>query len=138
MKNSKNKKLFTYMVVGALVMALSISCKSNEEPAKVEIPSQYYGTWVYGATTNKALVINVRQDSSGYDADIFVYGREGNLVASSLFAYIGGDTTVYFGSSVTKNSDTSWTVEDATFSFSSSINGTLSYYGNDYTINKLQ
>ena len=32
MKNSKNKKLFTYMVVGALVMALSISCKSNEEP----------------------------------------------------------------------------------------------------------
>ena len=32
MKNSKNKKLFTYMVVGALVMALSISCKSNEVP----------------------------------------------------------------------------------------------------------
>ena len=32
MKNSKNKKLFTYMVVGALVAALSISCKSNEEP----------------------------------------------------------------------------------------------------------
>ena len=28
----KTKKLFTYMVVGALVMALSISCKSNEEP----------------------------------------------------------------------------------------------------------
>ena len=26
------KKLFTYMVVGALVMALSISCKSNEVP----------------------------------------------------------------------------------------------------------
>ncbi|WP_158636806.1 hypothetical protein [Brachyspira aalborgi] len=46
--------------------------------------------------------------------------------------------TVDFGSSVTKNSDTSWTVGDATFSFSSSINGTLSYYGNDYTINKLQ
>ena len=28
----KTKKLFTYMVVGALVMALSISCKSNEVP----------------------------------------------------------------------------------------------------------
>lgn len=27
------KKLFTYMVVGALVMALSISCKSNEDPS---------------------------------------------------------------------------------------------------------
>ena len=30
MKNSKNKKLFTYMVVGALVIALSISCKNDE------------------------------------------------------------------------------------------------------------
>ncbi len=104
----------------------------------MEIPSQYYGTWVYGVTTNKALVINVRQNSSGYDADIFVYNREGNSVASSLFACSGGCMTVDFGSSVTKNSDTSWTVGDATFSFSSSINGTLSYYGNDYTINKLQ
>ena len=34
MKIIKTKKLFTYMVVGALVMALSISCKSNEEPEK--------------------------------------------------------------------------------------------------------
>ena len=32
MKILKTKKLLTYMVVGALVMALSISCKSNEEP----------------------------------------------------------------------------------------------------------
>ena len=32
MKNSKNKKLFTYMVVGALVMALSISCKTDDGP----------------------------------------------------------------------------------------------------------
>ena len=30
MKNSKNKKLFTYMVVGALSLALSVSC-SNED-----------------------------------------------------------------------------------------------------------
>ena len=29
MKNSKNKKLFTYMVVGALVMVLSVSCGKN-------------------------------------------------------------------------------------------------------------
>ena len=33
MKHFKNKKIFTYMVVGALVMALSISCKSNEDPS---------------------------------------------------------------------------------------------------------
>ena len=32
MKILKTKKFFTYLVVGALVMALSISCKSNEEP----------------------------------------------------------------------------------------------------------
>ena len=32
MKILKTKKLFTYMVVGALSLALSISCKSNEEP----------------------------------------------------------------------------------------------------------
>ena len=31
MKNSKNKKLFTYMVVGALVIALSVSCKNNDK-----------------------------------------------------------------------------------------------------------
>ena len=28
----KTKKIFTYVVVGALVIALSISCKSNEDP----------------------------------------------------------------------------------------------------------
>ena len=33
MKILKTKKFFTYLVVGALVMALSISCKSNEEPS---------------------------------------------------------------------------------------------------------
>ncbi|TXJ15242.1 hypothetical protein EPJ64_09385 [Brachyspira aalborgi] len=31
MKNSKNKKLFTYMVVGALVIDLSVSCKNNDK-----------------------------------------------------------------------------------------------------------
>ena len=33
MKILKTKTFFTYLVVGALVMALSISCKSNEEPS---------------------------------------------------------------------------------------------------------
>ncbi len=32
MKILKTKTFFTYLVVGALVMALSISCKSNEDP----------------------------------------------------------------------------------------------------------
>ena len=49
MKNSKNKKLFTYMVVGALVMALSISCKSNEEPTVTRTHSNHppAGTYKY-------------------------------------------------------------------------------------------
>lgn len=49
------KKLFTYMVVGALVMALSISCKSNEEPTgstSQNHPSQgnYYNSTSSSAT----------------------------------------------------------------------------------------
>ena len=138
MRHFKIKNIFSYLVIAALVTALSISCKSNEEPAKVEIPSQYYGTWVYGVTTNEALIINVEYDNNGYSAIIWAYDREGNSIASSVFGYAGSDKTVNFGNSVTKNSDTSWTVRDATFSFSSSINGTLSYYGNDYIINKQQ
>ena len=35
------KKLFTYLVVGALVMALSISCKSNEEPTSGDNGDSY-------------------------------------------------------------------------------------------------
>ena len=38
MKHFKIKNIFSYMVVAALVFSLILSCKSNEEPAKVEIP----------------------------------------------------------------------------------------------------
>ena len=131
MKNIK--QFFTYLVVGALVMALSISCKSNEEPASVEIPSQYYGTWVYGATTTQALLIEV--DYGSKIASIAVYNTEGISLGVLVNGYAD---TVNFGPNVTKNSDTSWTVQDCTFSFSSSTSGTLSYYGNDYVINKQQ
>ncbi|TXJ55997.1 hypothetical protein [Brachyspira aalborgi] len=51
MKNSKNKKLFTYMVVGALVMALSISCKSNEEPSSGSKAGTNPPAGEYSATT---------------------------------------------------------------------------------------
>ena len=50
MKNSKNKKLFTYMVVGALVMALSISCKSNEEPEVNRLHSNHPPSGTYKGT----------------------------------------------------------------------------------------
>ena len=59
MKNSKNKKLFTYMVVGALVMALSISCKSNEVPQETGSTSSnhpYQGTYTNTIYNDSATV----------------------------------------------------------------------------------
>ena len=64
MKILKTKKLFTYMVVGALVMALSISCKSNEEPkATGETSSNHpsqgtYTTDFYGNGSSATVIIN--------------------------------------------------------------------------------
>ena len=61
MKNSKNKKLFTYMVVGALVMALSISCKSNEEPTETGTTIQSHpaqGTYNNSLANNATVAIN--------------------------------------------------------------------------------
>ena len=61
MKNSKNKKLFTYLVVGALVIALSISCKNDEtDPNAGKFKhSDLVGTWTGDAGS---FTIN----SSGY------------------------------------------------------------------------
>ena len=70
MKNSKNKKLFTYMVVGALVIALSIICKSNEEPNN-SVPelSQYAGVYVsynkaFGSSKNQYYLIRINSDNT--------------------------------------------------------------------------
>ena len=50
------KKLFTYMVVGALVMALSISCKSNEEPEVNRLHSNHPPSGTYKGSTATATV----------------------------------------------------------------------------------
>ena len=62
------KKLFTYMVVGALVAALSISCKSNEEPSTPEL-SQYAGVYAsdnkdFGSSENQYFVIRINSDNT--------------------------------------------------------------------------
>ena len=51
MKNSKNKKLFIYMVAGALVMALYVSCSNDDKTGVVEEVniSQYAG--IYASDT---------------------------------------------------------------------------------------
>ena len=61
MKNSKNKKLFTYMVVGALVMALSISCKTDDGPTGTGATIQSHpaqGTYNNSLGDNATVTIN--------------------------------------------------------------------------------
>ena len=68
MKILKTKKLFTYLVVGALSLALSISCKSNEEPSTPEL-SQYAGVYAsdnkdFGSSENQYFVIRINSDNT--------------------------------------------------------------------------
>ena len=80
MKNSKNKKLFTYIVVGALVMALSISCKSNEEP-KDNTHSNHPPAGTYKIVYGSSLTIT---------ATVTVSGSACNIKGT---AYKNGDTS---------------------------------------------
>ncbi|WP_432632458.1 hypothetical protein [Brachyspira sp.] len=130
---SNIKKIFTYLVVGALVMALSISCKSNEEPEKelVEIPSQYYGGWVYNDYSSRQ-ALELR---SGV-LKIFNTNRN-NLVLEQHAGMTTSDTYNWSYAEVIKNSDTSWTFKGTyTFSFDTSTAGTLAYDGATYNITK--
>ena len=122
----KTKKLFTYMVVGALVMALSISCKSNEDPnsgdTKEERTFSYYaGTWWgdTGKEVEEALII-INTDGS--------------------FTLVGPDMQ-FPSSAITKSSDTSYTFsyEGTTmiFNFSSDNQATVDFGGgNQVPINR--
>ena len=131
MKNSKNTKIFTLLIAVALILALSISCKSNEEPTTpVEIPSQYYGTWKYSTGKN---ALNLDKSSSHYSIDF--YNTNGEYLDGASTSFSGGDIGWGFVD-VTKNSDTSWSWKGYTFSFNSSTAGTLEYDGKSYTINK--
>ena len=71
----KTKKLFTYMVVGALVMALSISCKSNEDPNSGDTKkedqktqertfSYYAGDWWSNIPRTETKFITINTDGS--------------------------------------------------------------------------
>ena len=81
MKNSKNKKLFTYMVVGALVIALSISCKSNEEPEVNRLHSNHPPAGTYEMVYGSSLTIT---------ATVTVSGSACNIKGT---AYKNGDTS---------------------------------------------
>ena len=118
----KTKKLFTYMVVGALVMALSISCKSNEDPKTEEKTfASYAGTWWgdTGKEVEEALII-INTDGS--------------------FTLVGPNMQ-FPSSAITKSSDTSYTFsyEGTTmiFNFSSDTQATVDFgEGNQVPINR--
>lgn len=139
MKNSKNTKIFTLLIAASLILALSISCKSNEDPKDpVEIPSQYYGTWQYNTGTN-ALILEGSISGSTKSYVLSIFDTNGALLPESFPHKVitgGGDTLDWSDANVTKNSDTSWSWRSYTFSFSSSTAGTLSYNGSDYAIKK--
>ena len=90
----KTKKLFTYMVVGALVMALSISCKSNEDPNSGDTKkedqktqertfSYYAGDWWsnIAGTETKFITINADGSMMIYDSG----GGGSNIPVSSTY-----------------------------------------------------
>ena len=137
MKHFKNTKIFTLLIAVALILALSISCKSNENPKDpVEIPSQYYGTWTYSSGTN-ALRLEGSISGSSKSYLIFFWKTDGTFMSGPSISSSGGsDTLDWSEANVTKNSDTSWSWQGYTFSFSSSTEGTLSYEGHDYPIKK--
>ena len=139
MKHFKNTKIFTLLIAVPLILALSISCKSNEEPTKVavEIPSQYYGTWVYTSGSADALELNSSSDGSSTSVGIFIYNTNGSYLDSQSLTGSAGYVD-WSNIDVTKNSDTSWSWKGYTFSFNSSTGGTLSYNGSDYAIIKKQ
>ena len=93
MKILKTKKLFTYMVVGALVMALSISCKSNEEPQETSStssnhPSQgSYTASAYSPYPNANATVTINND--------------GTCTISGT-AYFDANDSRYFSITVTK------------------------------------
>ena len=124
MKNIK--QFFTYLVVGALVMALSVSCKSNEEPSSPEL-SQYAGIYAsdsnnFGSSKNQYFVIRINSDNT------VDYG----VSDSRSFSTVSGNFPAYFFI----DSDSSYNLKrtiDATLGFASLV---FSNNGNTITYRK--
>ena len=125
----KTKKLFTYMVVGALVMALSISCKSNEDPnsgdTKEERTFSYYaGDW-WGDPENNGTEIKFITINT--DGSFILIPAKGMQVPSSA---------------ITKKSDTNYSATatmdgvsgELIFTFSSDTQGTFGQIGGGVSV----
>ena len=126
------KKLFTYMVVGALSLALSISCKSNEEPqATGETSSNHPSQGTYTNT-----IYN--------DSATVTINNNGTCTISGTAHFISGSTTEYknfsitvtkwwyyypeSGSSITYRAGSSWEKSEATINSPATDYFDVSYY----------
>ena len=108
---------------------MSLSCKSNEEPApEIEIPTLYHGIWVYTDDTNTT-ALDIKSNNEGFRSTIL---QAGNDYGAKPYLQLTGSNNEFIN--VTKNSDTSWSWKGYTFSFNSSTGGTLSSNGSDYAI----
>ena len=128
MQNFKNNnKFLTYMVVGALVMALFVSCKSNENPKTEEKTfASYAGAW-WGSPSNEGAIHPITINADG-----------------SMIMHNMGEVISVASSSITKNSDTNYTttVTEASsgisaqfnFTFSSDTQGTLGMIGDGVNV----
>ena len=136
MQNFKNNnKFLTYMVVGALVMALSISCKSNEDTNSGDTKTQektfasYAGAW-WGDPSNEGAI------------HLITINTDGSMLMHNMAG--GGEVVSVASSSITKNSDTNYTttVTEASsgitaqfnFTFSSDTQGTLGMIGDGVNV----
>ncbi|TKZ23234.1 hypothetical protein [Brachyspira catarrhinii] len=90
MKNIKT--IFTYMVVGALVMALSISCKSNEEPQATGETSSNHPS--QGSYTNEldgtGATVTINNDACTIEGTAFLYGSPKEYTNFSITVTSGG------------------------------------------------
>lgn len=135
MKNIKNKKNFTLLIVAVLILGLSLSCKSNEEPApEIEIPTLYHGIWVYTDDTNTT-ALDIKSNNEGFRSTIL---QTGNDYGAKPYLQLTGSNNEFIN--VTKNSDTSFTAslnnETVTFEFTSSTTGTIRGNDKTYSIKK--
>ena len=117
MKNIK--KIFTYMVVGALVMALSISCKNDETNPTIKY-SDLVGTWT---GSGNSFTIS----SSGYVN--FTYGSTTyEFIEGAISSFNSG----YHSYTIPNDNDTR---KEAIFYFHSSSSCDVSIREEKYSIN---
>ncbi|TXJ50849.1 hypothetical protein EPJ66_09155 [Brachyspira aalborgi] len=129
MKNSKNKKLFTYMVVGALVMALSISCKSNEVPQETGSTSSNHpsqGTYT-NTIYNDSATVTINNNGT-----CTITGKAHfDKTDSQTFSITVTKWWYYYpesGSSITYRAGSSWEKSEATINSPATDYFDVSYY----------